>query len=123
MTNRSKALACVIIAVAVAGGAAAALRRSLRSPPVLTDGTLLAPARALADFSLTDNRGRNKYVPNFSPEFTGVTAANLADIEALAKRCGIAVSVQRAANGNYAIDHSEATLVVNPDERIVGARA
>lgn len=208
MTNRSKVLACVIIAVAVAGGAAAALRWSSRSPPVLTGGTLLAPARALADFSLTDNRGRsfgpadlrghwsllffgytncpdfcpttlttlavlekrlraagativpqvvfvsldaardtpaqlNKYVPSFDPDFTGLTAASQADIEALAKRWGIAVSVQRAANGNYAIDHSEAIFVVDPDgklravltgpfsvdvlqgdfERIVGARA
>jgi protein SCO1/2 len=85
----------------------------------------------------------DSYVPHFDPDFTGVTASSQADIEAVAKRWGIAVSIQRAANGNYAIDHSEAIFVVNPDgklravltgpfsvavlqgdfERIVGARA
>ncbi|HEX3914219.1 MAG TPA: SCO family protein [Steroidobacteraceae bacterium] len=183
MTKRSKLLSCVILAIAVAAGAAAVLRGSFRPSTALASGTLLAPARAPADFSLIDNRGRafgpanlrghwsllffgytncpdfcpttlttlavlekrlrasgatvvpqvvfvsldaardtpaqlNKYVPNFDPGFIGVTAASQADIEKVAKQWGIAVAIQRAANGNYAIDHSEAIFVVNPDGKL-----
>ncbi len=52
----------------------------------------------------------NEFVPNFDPEFIGLTAASQPAIEALAKKWGVAVSIQTAANGNYIVDHSERDL-------------
>jgi protein SCO1 len=183
MTDRSKLLAFLLLGVAVAGGLLA-VRFSLPKPPaVLATGTLLAPARPLADFSLTDNRGRpfgpaelrghwslmffgytqcpdfcpatlttlaalekqlraansvkppqvifvsldakrdtpaqlDRYVPNFDPEFVGLTAADQASIEAIAKRWGIAVAIQSTASGDYIVDHSEAIFVIDPDGKL-----
>ncbi len=180
MTDRSKLLAFLLLCVAVAGGLLAVRFLSPKPPAVLATGTLLAPARPLADFSLIDNQGRpfgpanlrghwslmffgytqcpdfcpatlttlaavekqlraaksveppqvifvsvdakrdtpaqlNRYVPNFDPEFVGLTAADQASIEAIAKRWGIAVAIQSAANGDYIVDHSEAIFVIDPD--------
>jgi len=180
MTDRSKLLAFLLLCVAVAGGLLAMRFLSPKTPAVLATGTLLAPARSLADFSLIDNQGRpfgpanlrghwslmffgytqcpdfcpstlttlaavekqlraakavappqvifvsvdakrdtpaqlNRYVPNFDPEFVGLTAADQASIEAIAKRWGIAVAIQTAANGDYIVDHSEAIFVIDPD--------
>jgi protein SCO1/2 len=146
---------------------------------VLATGTILAPTRALADFSLIDNRGRsfgaqnlrghwsllffgytdcpdycpttlttlaalekqlraaktvappqvifvsvdakrdtparlNQFVPNFDPEFIGLTAANQPAIEALAKTWGVAVNIQYGADGNYIVDHSTVIFVIDP---------
>lgn len=146
---------------------------------MLASGTILAPARALADFSLTDNQGRsfgaqnlrghwslmffgytncpdycpttlttlaalekqlraaktvapprvifvsvdakrdtpeqlNQFVPNFDPEFIGLTADSQPAIEALAKKWGVAVKIQYAADGNYIVDHSALIFVIDP---------
>ena len=56
----------------------------------------------------------NRYVPNFDPEFVGLTAADQAGIQAIAKRWGIAVAIQSVANGDYIVDHSEAIFVIDP---------
>jgi protein SCO1/2 len=163
----------------LAAGGIVALMRSPQPPPVLASGTLLAPARPLADFSLLDNQGRsfgpqnlrghwslmffgymncpdycpatlttlaalekqlraaktpappqvifvsvdakrdtpaqlNRFVPNFDPEFIGLTAASQPAIEALAKKWGVAVKLEYAANGNYVVDHSTAIFVIDP---------
>lgn len=169
----------MFLGVLAAGGIVAALIRSPQPTLVLASGTILAPARPLADFSLLDNQGRsfgpeklrghwslmffgytncpdycpttlttlaalekqlraaktvappqvifvsvdakrdtpaqlNQFVPNFDPEFIGLTAASQPAIEALAKKWGIAVNIQRAANGNYIVDHSTAIFVIDP---------
>jgi len=57
----------------------------------------------------------NRYVPNFDPEFIGLTAADQASIEAIAKRWGVVAAVQSAANGDYSVDHSDAIFVIDPD--------
>jgi protein SCO1/2 len=58
------------------------------------------------------------FLPNFDPGFIGVTAADQASIEAVARKFGVAVSIQPAADGNYAVDHTSAILVLNPDARL-----
>jgi protein SCO1 len=169
----------VFVCVLAAGGFAAAIIWSPKPPLVLASGTILAPARPLADFSLIDNQGRsfgaanlrghwslmffgytdcpdycpttlttlaalekqlraaktvappqvifvsvdakrdtpaqlNQFVPNFDPEFIGLTAASQPAIEALAKKWGVAVNIQYAANGNYIVDHSTEIFVIDP---------
>ena len=180
MTDRSKLWAFLVLCVAVAGSLLAVRFLSPRQAAVLATGTLLVPARPLADFSLIDHQGRafgpanlrghwslmffgytqcpdfcpatlttlaavekqlrtakavepprvifvsvdakrdtpaqlSRYVPNFDPEFVGLTAADQSSIEAIAKRWGIAVAIQSAANGDYIVDHSEAIFVIDPD--------
>ncbi len=56
----------------------------------------------------------NKFVPYFDPEFIGLTAANQPAIEALAKKWGLAVSLESTANGDYIVNHSEAIFVIDP---------
>jgi protein SCO1 len=179
MTLRSKLLSFVFVCVLAAAGFAAAIIWSPQPPLALASGTILAPARPLADFSLIDNQGRsfgaanlrghwslmffgytdcpdycpttltmlaalekqlraaktvappqvifvsvdakrdtpaqlNRFVPNFDPEFIGLTAASQPAIETLAKKWGVAVNVQYAANGNYIVDHSTAIFVIDP---------
>jgi protein SCO1 len=169
----------VFVCVLAAGGFVAAIIWSPKPPLVLATGTILAPARPLADFSLIDNQGRsfgaanlrghwslmffgytdcpdycpttltmlaalekqlraaktvappqvifvsvdakrdtpaqlNQFVPNFDPEFIGLTAASQPAIEALAKKWGVAVNIQYAANGNYIVDHSTEIFVIDP---------
>ena len=178
MTTRSKLLSLLLLCAAAVAGVVFALIHSPQ-PPVLATGTILAPARALADFSLIDNQGRsfgaanlrghwslmffgytdcpdycpttlttlaalekqlraaktvappqvifvsvdakrdtpaqlNQFVPNFDPEFIGLTAASQPAIEALAKKWGVAVNIQYAANGNYIVDHSTEIFVIDP---------
>jgi protein SCO1/2 len=179
MTLRSKLLSFVFVCVLAAAGFAAAIIWSPQPPLALASGTILAPARPLADFSLIDNQGRsfgaanlrghwslmffgytdcpdycpttltmlaalekqlraaktvappqvifvsvdakrdtpaqlNQFVPNFDPEFIGLTAASQPAIEALAKKWGVAVNIQYAANGNYIVDHSTEIFVIDP---------
>jgi protein SCO1 len=169
----------VFVCVLAAGGFVAAIIWSPKPPVALASGTILAPARPLADFSLIDNRGRsfgaanlrghwslmffgytdcpdycpttltmlaalekqlraaktvappqvifvsvdakrdtpaqlNRFVPNFDPEFIGLTAASQPAIETLARKWGVAVNIQYAANGNYIVDHSTAIFVIDP---------
>jgi protein SCO1 len=179
MAVRWKILSFVLLFMLAAAGLVAAIVFAPRPPVVLAGGTLLAPARALADFSLIDNRGRtftasnlqghwslmvfgysncpdycpatltllaalekrlrtaktvappqvifvsvdakrdtpaqlNQFVPNFDPEFIGLTAADQPAIEALARRWGLAVEIQYAADGNYIVDHSAVIFVIDP---------
>jgi protein SCO1/2 len=179
MTARSKLLSLVLVCVLAAAGFVAASIWSPKPPLALASGTILAPARPLADFSLIDNQGRsfgaanlrghwslmffgytdcpdycpttltmlaalekqlraaktvappqvifvsvdakrdtpaqlNQFVPNFDPEFIGLTAASQPAIEALAKKWGVAVNIQYAANGNYIVDHSTEIFVIDP---------
>jgi protein SCO1 len=58
MTVRSKLLSFVFLGVLAVGGIVAAIIWSPKPPLVLASGTILAPARPLADFSLIDNQGR-----------------------------------------------------------------
>ncbi len=176
MMSRSKLLALILLCVA--GGVVAALILAPKPPVALASGTLLAPARALADFSLIDNRGRSfassnlrghwslmffgytncpdycpatltilaavekqlragktpppqvifvsvdakrdtpehldQYVPNFDPDFVALTAPDQPAIEALAKKWGVPVALQFAADGSYSVDHSTAIFVIDP---------
>jgi protein SCO1 len=179
MAVRSKLLPFVFLCALAAAGVVAAIIWSPKPPLALASGTILAPARPLADFSLIDNQGRsfgsanlrghwslmffgytdcpdycpttlttlaalekqlraaktvappqvifvsvdakrdtpaqlNQFVPNFDPEFIGLTAASQPAIEALAKKWGIAVNIQYAANGNYIVDHSAEIFVIDP---------
>jgi protein SCO1/2 len=60
----------------------------------------------------------SKYVPYFDPEFIGLTAADQAGIEAVAKKLGVGVMIQPTSDGNYTVDHSSAIFVLNPDGRL-----
>jgi protein SCO1/2 len=169
----------LLLAVAVAGGLLIARLREPHPPAALATGTLLAPVRPLADFSLIDNQGRpfgaanlrghwslmffgytncpdfcpatltvlaavekqlraakavappqvifvsvdakrdtpaqlNRYVPNFDPQFVGLTAADQAGIEQVVKKWGIAAEIKPTPNGDYIVDHSEAIFVIDP---------
>jgi protein SCO1/2 len=178
MTARSKFLAFSVLGSIAAVALAAAILWWPRQPLTLASGTLLAPARELADFSLIDNRGHsfgaqnlrghwslmffgytncpdycpatlttlaalekqlraansvapqvifvsvdakrdtpallNEFVPNFDPAFIGLTAASQPAIEAFAKKWGVAVNIETAANGNYIVDHSTLIFVIDP---------
>jgi protein SCO1 len=59
-----------------------------------------------------------RFLPNFDPGFIGVTAADQPSIEAVARKFGVAVNIQPPAEGNYAVDHTAAIVVLNPDARI-----
>jgi len=58
------------------------------------------------------------YVPYFDPEFLGVTAASQSTVEEFAARYGIAVAVDRRADGTVTVDHSSAILVIDPTARL-----
>jgi protein SCO1/2 len=182
MTSRSKVLSFALLCIAAAAGIVLLPHHSAKAP-VLATGTLLAPARALADFSLIDNHGRefgptqlrgnwslmffgytncpdfcpstlttlaamekqlragktpvpprvifvsvdakrdtpahlDEYVPNFDAEFIGLTARDQSSIEAIAKKWNVAVAVLPAADGNYAVDHSDAIFVIDPSGKL-----
>jgi protein SCO1/2 len=59
-----------------------------------------------------------RYIPNFDPDFIGLTGADQPSVEAVAKKLGVSVSILPTADGNYAVDHSAAVLVLNPDGRL-----
>jgi len=59
-----------------------------------------------------------KYVPNFAPDFIGVTAADQATAEAVAREMGVGVIIQPTAGGGYTVDHSGAIFVVNPEGKL-----
>jgi protein SCO1 len=59
-----------------------------------------------------------KYVPNFDPEFIGLTAADQPSIEAVARKLGISVAIQPASGEDYMVDHSAAIFVLRPDGRL-----
>jgi len=58
-----------------------------------------------------------QYVAHFDPSFTGVTGSPGA-IESLTQALGVAVFVgSTAADGNYAVDHTAAIFLVDPEGR------
>jgi protein SCO1/2 len=59
-----------------------------------------------------------KFVPYFDPDFIGLTAADQPSVEAVAKKLGVSVMILPTADGNYAVDHSDAIFVLNPDGRL-----
>jgi protein SCO1 len=59
-----------------------------------------------------------KYVPYFDPDFIGLTAADQQSVEAVAKKLGVGVMLLPTSDRNYAVDHSEALFVLNPDGRL-----
>jgi protein SCO1/2 len=93
----------------------AAMEKSLRAAQ--------APVRPRVIFVSVDAKRDTpaqlaKYVPYFDPEFIGLTAADQPAIEAVAKKLGVGVIIQPAADGSYTVDHSGAIFVLNPDGRI-----
>jgi protein SCO1/2 len=61
----------------------------------------------------------DKYVPNFDPEFIGLTAPDQSTIEAIAKKWNVAVAVQPAPpDGNYSVDHTGAIFVIDPSGKL-----
>jgi len=59
-----------------------------------------------------------KYVPYFDPEFIGLTAANQSDVQAVAAKLGVSVTITPNADGTYSVDHSGAIFVLNPQGRL-----
>ena len=59
-----------------------------------------------------------KYVPYFDPGFIGLTAPDQPSIEAVAKKLGVSVIIEPAADGKYTVDHSGAIFVVDPAGKI-----
>jgi protein SCO1/2 len=57
MTSRSKLLCFALLCIAAAAGIGFSVHHSPKMPP-LAAGTLIVPARPLANFSLIDNHGR-----------------------------------------------------------------
>ena len=55
------------------------------------------------------------YVPNFAPEFIGLTAADQPTIEAFARTLGVSVSIEPTANGDYIVNHSALIFVLDPE--------
>jgi protein SCO1 len=102
MTVRSKLLTLVFLCILAAGGIVAAILWP-QPPLALASGTILAPARALADFSLIDNQGRGFGAANlrghWSLMFFGYTncpdycPTTLTTLAALEKRLRAAKSV------------------------------
>jgi protein SCO1/2 len=59
-----------------------------------------------------------EYVPNFDPEFIGLTAADQPSVEAVARTLGVSVSIEPTSDGNYIVNHSALIFVLNPDARV-----
>ena len=59
-----------------------------------------------------------RYVPNFDPEFVGLTAANQPAIEAVAAKLGVSVILTPQPDGTYNVDHSGAIFVVSPEGKL-----
>jgi protein SCO1/2 len=58
------------------------------------------------------------YVPHFDPSFVGVTG-QVAAIDALAQRLGVAIERGEPRDGSYAVDHTAAVFLVDPAARVV----
>ena len=58
------------------------------------------------------------YVPNFAPEFIGVTAADQSSVEEFAGKLGVSVSIEPTANGDYIVNHSALIFVLDPEARL-----
>jgi protein SCO1 len=58
------------------------------------------------------------YVPNFAPEFIGVTAADQSSVEEFAGKLGVSVSIEPTANGDYIVNHTALIFVLDPEARL-----
>jgi protein SCO1/2 len=99
-----------------------------------TLATLAAARKALADLPEAErpavafvsvDPGRDtpallgQYVAHFDPSFVGATGTRDA-IDALTRALGVAVIIGPAsADGSYAVDHSAAIFLVDPEARVV----
>ena len=94
MTGRLKLISFVVLCAAAAAGLGAALVWAPRPAKELATGTLLAPSRTLADFSLIDHQGRGFGPANLHghwslmffgytncPDFCPTTLTTLAAVE------------------------------------------
>ncbi len=59
-----------------------------------------------------------RFVPNFDPEFIGLTAPSQPAIEAVAARMGVAAGIRLQSDGSYSVDHTAAIFVVDPAGRL-----
>ena len=59
-----------------------------------------------------------QYVPNFDPDFVGLTAVDQSHIAAVAAKLGVGIMITPKADGSYNVDHSTALFVLNPDGRL-----
>jgi protein SCO1/2 len=59
-----------------------------------------------------------KYVPYFDPSFIGLTGADQASIEAVAKQLGVAVIITPTQGGAYTVDHSGELFVLDPNGKL-----
>jgi protein SCO1/2 len=59
-----------------------------------------------------------KYVPNFDPEFIGITGADQPTTEAVARKLGVGVIIQPKSDGSYTVDHTAAIFVLDPGGRV-----
>jgi protein SCO1/2 len=98
-----------------------------------TLATLAAVRKSLADLPESDRPGVafvsvdpgrdtpeliGQYVGHFDPAFVGATGS-ADDIEVLTRGLGVAVlSGPADVDGNYAVDHSAAVFLVDPDARV-----
>jgi protein SCO1/2 len=98
-----------------------------------TLATLAAVRKSLADLPESDRPGVafvsvdpgrdtpeliGQYVGHFDPAFVGATGS-ADDIEVLTRGLGVAVLFGPAdVDGNYAVDHSAAVFLVDPDARV-----
>jgi protein SCO1 len=92
----------------------AALEKQLRAAKTVAPQVVFVSVDAKRD---TPAR-LNEFVPNFDPEFIGLTASSQPAIEAIAKNWGVAVKIQSGADGNYIVDHSSVIFVVDPAGRL-----
>jgi len=60
-----------------------------------------------------------RYVAHFDPAFTGITGSDRS-IEVLTRQLGVAVIIgPPAADGSYAVDHSAAIFLIDPEARLI----
>jgi protein SCO1/2 len=82
-----------------------------------------APVRPRVIFVSVDSKRDTpaqlaQYVPNFDSEFIGLTSLNPMDIEALAKKIGVAAVIAPHADASYTVDHSAAIFVLDSKGRL-----
>jgi protein SCO1/2 len=59
-----------------------------------------------------------RYLPNFDPQFIGLTSPSQPAVEAMAAGMGVVAQTRLQSDGTYSVDHSAAILVVDPDGRL-----
>ena len=92
--------------------ALAAVRRQLADLPT---GEMPAVVFVSVDPGRDTPEALGRYVAHFDPQFTGVTGTPAA-IETLTRALGVAVFIGAAEDdGSYAVDHTAAIFLVDPD--------